>query len=102
MNTEPTAEKDYLVSWPGQCCGGYCVEEFSIHGAETEADALDAAENASALVKRAVASALAPIVAVLDEYAASCNPGPFTSERALYERLRVVASPPASTEVDRG
>lgn len=90
-------EKAHLVSWPGQCCGGYCVEALNIHGEESEADALDAAESASWLVEKTVAAALAPVVAVLDEYAASCNPGPFTSERALYERLRGAVAPRAQT-----
>jgi hypothetical protein len=93
MTDHHTTEKAYLVSRPGQCCGGYCVEDLNIHGADSEADAIDAAESASWLVKRAIQTALAPARAVLDEYAASCNPGPFTSERALYERLLAAVTP---------
>lgn len=92
-----SAEKAYLVSYPGQCCGGYCVEDLNIHGADSEADAIDAAESASWLVKRTIQTALAPARAVLDEYAAACNPGPFTSERTLYERLRAAVTPTGSS-----
>lgn len=94
MASDQSNENDYLVSHPGQCCDGYCVEDLNVHGEETRGSAVYAAAAAEVLVSRAVKEALAPVVAVLDEYAASCNPGPFTSERALYERLRAVTTPP--------
>lgn len=61
------------------------------------ADAILASDWLVAREAAAVEAALAPVRALADEHERSCNPAPYTSERALIERLRAVL-PPAPTE----